>query len=140
MYNKILVAIDVSREKNAEKLCNIANSVAKATDAKVRLVAVVPDYGMAMVASYFPADAQDGLKKEMKAALKKWSENMDGEVSTKLRQGKRARKVLEEATSWGADLIVVGCRQKASRDNHRLLGACSHSITDRADCNVLVVR
>lgn len=141
MYQKILVAVDVSREKNAAKLCEAANSLAKLGGGVVRLVAVVPDYGMPMVASYFPEGAQDGLKKEMGAALDKLAdEHINGEVSVALRQGKRATKVLGEAQSWEPDIIVLGCRRKASRDNYRVFGSFSSSVTDRANCSVLVVR
>ena len=141
MYQKILVAIDVSREKNAEKLCRAANDLARASGGEVRLVTVVPDYGMPLVASYFPKDAQDGLKKDMRKSLDRLADqHIDCEVSVVLRQGKRAGKVLEEAKSWQPDIIVLGCRKKASRNNYRVFGAFSSSVTDRADCSVLVVR
>jgi len=141
MYKKILVAIDVSREKNAAKLCQAANQLAKASGAEIHLVTVVPDYGMPLVASYFPEDAQKGLKKEMSDALHKFAdEYISGKVAITLRQGKRSRKILDEISRWEPDLVVVGCRQKASRDNHRVLGSFSSSVADRAPCAVLIVR
>ncbi len=141
MYQKILVAVDVSREKNAARLCHAANDLAKAGGGEVRLVSVVPDYGTPLVASYFPEHAQDALKEEMKNALQRFASSyINVQVSVTLRQGKRAKKVLDEAKSWSPDIIVLGCRQKASRDNHRVLGSFSSSVTDRADCSILVVR
>ncbi len=141
MYKKILVSIDVFREKNAEKLCRTASEIAKLSNAEIRLVSVVPDYGMPLVASYFPKDAQDNIKNEMSSMLKKYAtEFVDGNVSAILRQGKRARNIVDEANSWDADLVVIGCRKKASRDNTRMLGACSSSVADRVDCSVIVVR
>lgn len=141
MYQKILVAIDVSREKNAAKLCQAAQNLADSNDAAVHLVSVVPDYGMPLVASYFPKDAQAGLKQEMSDMLDKLaSEHLGENASVSLRQGKRAQKVLDEIQRWNPDLVVLGCRQKVSRDNHRLLGSFSASVTDRAGCSVLVVR
>ena len=141
MYKKILVAIDVFREKNAEKLCKTANDMAKMNDAEVRLVSVVPDYGLPLVATYFPKDAQDKVKHEMSSMLKKYAtEYIDGKVTATLRQGKRARNIVDEASEWGADLVIIGCRKKASRDNIRVLGACSSSVADRVNCSVIVVR
>ncbi len=141
MYKKILVAIDVFREKNAEKLCKTANDMAKINGAEVRLVSVIPDYGMPLVASYFPKDAQKKIKNEMSSMLKKYAtEHVDGNVSAILRQGKRARNIIDEASEWEADLVIIGCRKKASRDNIRMLGACSSSVADRVDCSVIVVR
>lgn len=141
MYKKILVAIDVSRELNAAKLCKAANELALAGGGEVRLVSVVPDYGMPLVASYFPEGAQDNIKKEMLSTLDNLADqHVSCDVSTVLRQGKRARLVLDEIQQWSPDLVVVGCRKKASRDNHRVLGSFSQSVTDRADCSVLVAR
>ena len=141
MYHKILVAIDVFREKNAEKLCKTADELAKINNAEIRLVSVVPDYGMPLVASYFPKDAQDKVKNEMSGMLKKYAKSfITGKVSATLRQGKRARNIVDEASDWGADLVIIGCRKKASRDNIRMLGACSSSVADRVNCSVIVVR
>lgn len=141
MYKKILVAVDVFKEKNAVKLCKTANSMAKIDGADIRLVSVIPDYGMPLVASYFPKDAQDKVKKEMSGMLKKYAmEYIDGPVSAILRQGKRARNIIDEASEWQADLVIIGCRKKASRDNIKMLGACSSSVTDRVNCSVIVVR
>ncbi len=141
MYKKILVAIDVFREKDAQKLCETANEMAKSGNAEIRLVSVVPDYGMPLVASYFPKDAQERIKNEMSAMLKKYAtEFIEAKVSAILRQGKRARNIIDEANSWQADLVIIGCRKKASRDNTRMLGACSSSVADRVDCSVIVVR
>lgn len=141
MYKKILVAIDVFREQNAEKLCRTANDMAKIDNAEIRLISVVPDYGMPLVASYFPQHAQDKVKKEMSDMLKKYATDfIDGEVSATLRQGKRATNIVTEANEWEADLVIIGCRKKKSRDNNRMLGACSSSVADRVDCSVIVVR
>ncbi len=141
MYKKILVAIDVSREKNAAKLCKAANELAQVSGGEIHLVSVVPDYGMPLVASYFPADAQKGLKKEMNDALHKFADDyVSGNVIVTLRQGKRSKKILDEISRWEPDLVIVGCRQKASRDNRRVLGSFSSSVADRADSAVLIVR
>lgn len=54
MFNKILVPVDLSTENMTEKLCKTANDLAQKYGSEVRLVTVMPDYGMPIVASYFP--------------------------------------------------------------------------------------
>jgi universal stress protein F len=140
MYKKILVPVDLGREKNAIKLCRAAASLA-AEDTEIRLITVAPGYGMPLVASFFPADAQEKVMAELLTMLTRLAEeNLSGQVSVRVREGKRAKMVLEEAESWGADLIVVGSRKKLSREGQRVLGSCSSSVADRAQCNVMIVR
>ena len=137
---KILVPVDLGREKNAIKLCKAAESFAT-EDSEIRLITVAPGYGMSVVASFFPADAQEKVMVELMTMLTKLAQdNLDGNISVRVREGKRARKILEEAEKWGADLIVVGSRKKLSRNGQRVLGTCSSGVADRAQCNVMIVR
>lgn len=140
MHRKILVPVDLGREKNAIKLCRAAESLAT-EDTEIRLITVSPGYGMPVVASFFPADAQKQVMAELLTMLTQLAkDNLSGQVSVRVREGKRAKMVLEEAENWGADLIVVGSRRKLSREGQRVLGSCSSSVADRAQCNVMIVR
>jgi universal stress protein F len=140
MYNKILIPVDLGREKNAIKLCRIAMDMGN-ENSQLRLVSVAPGYGMSVVASFFPPDAEEKAVAEMLTLLSTIADNnLSGDVSVRVRVGKRAKLILEEAENWEADLIVVGSRRKLSRDGHRVLGACSGSVADRAPCAVLIVR
>ncbi len=143
MYEKILVPIDVGRPDNAERLCKAVKGIAAAEPGtKIRLLSVAPGYGMSVVASFFPADAQEKAKEQLKSALEELSEKFlfDEDVSIVVREGKRAQEILEESRLWDPDLITVASRKKASRDGQRVLGSCSSSVSDRANCSVLVVR
>jgi universal stress protein F len=140
MYKKILVPVDLGREKNAIKLCRVAAEISS-EGSQIRLISVAPGYGMSVVASFFPADAQEKALAEMLAMLTTIAENnLGGEVSVRVREGKRSKKILEEAEAWSADLIVVGSRKKLSRGGQRVLGSCSSGVADRAQCAVLIVR
>ena len=139
-YKKILVPVDLGREKNAIKLCRAADGLAT-EDTEIRLITVAPGYGMPVVASFFPADAQKQVMAELLTMLTQLAkDSLGGSVSVRVREGKRAKMVLEEAENWGADLIVVGSRKKLSREGQRVLGSCSSSVADRAQCNVMIVR
>ena len=141
MYKRILVAVDLGREQNAIKLCKTAMGIAGETSA-IRLISVAPGYGMPVVASFFPADAQEKVMAELMSLLTALAEEhvQHNNVSVRVREGKRSKTVLAEAENWKADLVIVGSRKKLSRDGQRVLGSCSSSVADRAHCNVLIVR
>ena len=140
MYKKILIPVDMGREKNAIKLCETALRLAD-DDAELTLLTVMPGYGMSVVASFFPADAQEQALREVNKALSKIAEeHLQGNMRVVVHQGKRAKLILDEARAWEPDVIVIGTRRKASSDGKRLLGSCASGVADRASCAVLIVR
>jgi len=141
MFNKILVPVDLSTENITEKLCKTADELAQKYGSEVRLVTIMPDYGMPMVASYFPEGAQEKLKVEMKQKLNDLADkHFSVSVECKLDQGKRRTTILKEIEKYAPDLVVMGCRRKKSRRNQRLLGATGTVVSDRAGCSVMIVR
>jgi nucleotide-binding universal stress UspA family protein len=141
MFNKILVPVDLSTENMTERLCNAANDLAQKYGSEVSLITVMPDYGMPLVASYFPEGAQEKLKVEMKQKLKDLADkHFSVPVECKLTQGKRRTAILKEIEDINPDLVMMGCRRKKSRRNQRLLGATGTVVSDRAGCSVMIVR
>lgn len=60
-------------------------------------------------------------------------------ISGEVIAGRPARRILDEAKGWGADLIVVGSRDR--RGLRRFLsGSISEAVAGRAHCSVKVVR
>lgn len=141
MFDKILVPVDLSTEETTKRLCVAANDIAGKYGAQVRLMTVVPDYGSPLVASYFPSDAQQKLKEEMKLKLTELANTyFSVPVKFHLAQGKRRQAILKEIEEFNPELVMMGCRRKHSRRNKRLLGATGTAVTDRAGCSVMVVR
>jgi len=141
MFDKILVPVDLATEETTKRLCVAANDMAGKYGAEVRLMTIVPDYGMPLVASYFPADAQEKLKAEMKTKLTELANTyFSVPVKTRLAQGKRRQVILQEIEDYKPELVMMGCRRKHSRRNQRLLGATGTAVTDRASCSVMVIR
>jgi len=141
MFNKILVPIDLSTENTTETLCKAANDLADKYGSEVKLIMVMPDYGMPLVASYFPEGAQNKLKLEMQQKLEDVASNyFSGAVKCQLKQGKRRTAILKEIEDYQPDLVMMGCRRKKSRRNQRLLGATGTVVSDRAACSVMIVR
>ncbi len=141
MFNKILVPVDLSTENMTAKLCETANDLATKYGSEVKLVTVMPDYGSALVASYFPQGAQEKLKVEMKQKLTDLADKyFSVPIECKLTQGKRRQAILKEIEDASPDLVMMGCRRKKSRRNQRLLGATGTVVSDRAGCAVMIVR
>ena len=61
------------------------------------------------------------------------------QVTTKTIKGSAGRAIVEEAESWGADLIVVGSHGYGFW-GRTFLGSTSDSVIHHAHCSVLVVR
>lgn len=142
MISKILIPIDIATPLTTQALLETANEMALKFDAKVRLVAVIPDYGTPLVASFFPEHAQDKIKEETrKKVIELAGQYIHKDVKVSVIKGtKRVNAILKVIEETSPDLVMLGCRRKISRDEQRLLGSTTMAVTDRADCSVMVVR
>ena len=61
------------------------------------------------------------------------------QITTKIVRGSAGRAIIEEAESWGADLIVVGSHGYGFW-GRTFLGSTSDKVIHHAHCSVLVVR
>ena len=74
------------------------------------------------------------------AVLKlKTTEDKTLKISSEVIQGPPRQVIVEEAESWGADLIVMGSRGLGTW-NRLLLGSVSSSVVHHAKCSVEIVR
>ena len=60
-------------------------------------------------------------------------------ISSEIIQGSPAQVIVDEAKSWGADLIILGSRGLGIW-NRLLLGSVSNAVVHHAKCSVEVVR
>ncbi|MQA28454.1 MAG: universal stress protein [Luteitalea sp.] len=63
----------------------------------------------------------------------------DAKVETAIRQGEPRAEIIDEATDWAADVIVVGSHGHTGLKRF-LLGSVAQSIVSHAPCSVYVVR
>ena len=56
MYKTILLAIDLNEASSWDKALPVALEQARAGGGQLHVMTVVPDFGMAIVGSFFPAD------------------------------------------------------------------------------------
>ena len=140
MFKKILVPIDVDYPGAAAAVYRNAATLAKSTGAEIRLISVMPGFGMPIVASHIPKKVRDEAEKRFQQAVKKFiSENCDPSVSYRIRTGRNWEEIIKAAEKWEADLIVVYHNRRREL-NEVFSGSCSQRVSDHANCSVLRLR
>jgi nucleotide-binding universal stress UspA family protein len=154
MINKILIAVD--RSQNNKFVFNRAVSLAKATGADLMLLHVLSvkdeDHPLTPTYTYYPIVEEYNYETYQKEYAKyeqhgiEFLQNLTQEataagVSTEFTQlaGNPGRMICELASTWSADLILVGSRGlKGFKE--MFLGSVSNYVTHHAPCSVLIVR
>ncbi|QLE57697.1 universal stress protein [Nostoc sp. TCL26-01] len=157
MLNKILVALD--RSEIGQQVFEQALVLAKATQAKLLLLHVLspeeegsPHMPMISSYDYYPGlsgqsfevyqKQWDSFKSEGLAMLQSLSAKANqAEVSTEFAQtvGNPGRAICKLATTWDADLIVMGHRGLSGL-RELFLGSVSNYVLHHAPCSVHIVR
>lgn len=140
MFKKILVPIDVDYPKTSKAVYDNAADIAKWSGADIRLVSVMPGFGMPIVASFVTDEMKKEANKEFAKALKDFTNANCGEnVSARVLGGKNYEVILEMAEKWDADLIVVYHNHRR-KINEAFSQNCAQKIVKNAECSVLRLR
>ena len=140
MYKRIVLAVDLLEPTSSPKGLTQAVELAKTGDGELRLVNVQPVMPATFM-EYVPVDFDADQEKRAKEALDVILGGIDLPAERKsaaTRAGGIYHELLEEATEWDADLIVVGSHRPVMSDY--LLGSNAKTIIRHAQCSVLVVR
>ena len=140
MYKRIVLAVDLAEPTPTPKGLEQALELAKASGGELRLVNVQPVIPATFM-EYVPADFDEEQSKRAKEALDAIVVAVDlpqQRKSAVARAGGIYHELLQEASEWGADLIVVGSHRPVMSDY--LLGSNAKTIVRHAQCSVLVVR
>ena len=146
MYQRILVPVDGSATSNA----GLAEAIklARLTKARIRLLHVVDEMPLLMSANGFGAitgdvfgilkDAGEAILKEARMQVEREGVEVDIALFDSL-SGRLCDRVLEQAVSWGADLLVLGTHGRRGM-GRMLLGSDAEQIVRTAATPVLLVR
>lgn len=146
MYQHILVPVDGSPTSDAGLAEAI--SLAQLTGGRIRLLHVVDDLPFAMAAEGYPAMSSDVLavmNEAGEAVLKRALERVRGApvaVETVLVPhpgGRLADRVLQQASEWPADLVVLGTHGRRGV-GRVLMGSDAEQVARTAPVPVLLVR
>lgn len=141
MYKSILVPIDLNQDSSWKKTIPVAVQLAKASDAKIHVITVIPDFGMAVVGSFFPADfeknATAATKKELGDFVKA---HFPDELisSVNVAHGTIYKEIVAGAAANKCDLIVLASHRPETADY--LLGPNAARVVRHADQSVFIVR
>jgi len=140
MFKKILVPIDVDRPVAAKAVYDGANELAKQFNAEIKLISVMPGFGMPIVGSFISdrvrKEALEHFRDELKSFIK---ENCDESVSFHIRSGKHYDEIIKLAKKWEADLIVV-YHNRYREINEVFSQTCAKQVYKYAPCSVLRLR
>jgi nucleotide-binding universal stress UspA family protein len=140
MYKRIVLAVDLADPAPTPKGLEQALELTKASGGELRLVNVQPVIPATFM-EYVPADFDEEQSKRAKEAVDAIVAAVDlpsERKSAVARAGGIYHELLQEASEWGADLIVVGSHRPVMSDY--LLGSNAKTIVRHAQCSVLVVR
>ena len=142
MYKKILVPTDVDYPDTALAVYQQAVEIANPSGAEIRLIGVMPGFGMPIVASYISAETRKEIASRLKDSLEKFNrDHCDDSVSYEVRTGKNWEEIIKAADKWGADLIVVYYDRHRDRDMDEVHSkVCARRVAENANCSVLWLR
>jgi nucleotide-binding universal stress UspA family protein len=141
MYMNILVPVDLQESVLTERALQAAKDIAGHYDAQITIMTVIPDFGMPVVANFFPDDAMEKARKEVVAELDKFvAAHFDdpSKVRTRVLDGTPHKVIIDYAEGHDTDLIVLPARVKDL--SKVFMGSSSTHVAERAPCSVLIVR
>jgi len=140
MFKKILYPVDLAHADFAAGFASDVEHIADTFGAEIEVMTAVPGFGMAIVASYFPPDAEQKAVREMDARLKEFAEKaFNRSVGQTVALGTHWKRIVEEARKQEIDLIIMPHCDKGWAEG-MLLGSCAQKVTERAPCSVLTLR
>lgn len=140
MFSKILLPLDIDYSKTSAAVYRKASELAACSGAALRLLTVVPGFGMPIVAAHFTDEVRKQTEARVKDAMENFiEENCNEKVPYEIRTGKNWEEIIKAADGWGADLIVVYHNRRRTI-NEVFSGSCTQRVTDNANCSVLRLR
>ncbi len=141
MYKKIFVPVDINQESSWKAALPTAIDFAKKDGAKLYLFTVVPDFGMAMVGSFFPKDYAEKALERAGHELDAIARNnvpADIDCTCYVQHGTIYKRIIKAADELGADLIVLASHRPETKDY--LLGPNAARVVRHARQSVFVIR
>jgi nucleotide-binding universal stress UspA family protein len=141
MYKSILVPVDLNQESSWKKALPVAVDLAQKHDGELHIVMVIPDYGMALVGSFFPPDHTE---KALAAAQKDLAKFVTDHVPSTLNStahvklGTIYKRIMVAADEVNCSLIVMASHRPETQDY--LLGPNAARVVRHATQSVFIVR
>ena len=141
MYKSILVPVDLGQESSWKKVLPVAIDLAKNNSGALHILTVIPDFGMAVVGSFFPPDyAKNALAAVEKDLAVFVADNIPAGVSatSDVQQGSIYKEIVRVADKLECGVIVMSSHRPETKDY--LLGPNAARVVRHAKQSVFVVR
>ncbi len=141
MVKNILLTVDLNDESSWKKALPVAVEYCQAFGSTLRVVTVIPDFGLGAVGAYFPTDFAEKALAKAKEDLQAFvGERVPSDVETRrsVGYGTVYEEILKIAKETGCDMIVIASHRPELKDY--LLGPNAARVVRHAGCSVLVVR
>jgi len=135
---KILLATDGSKFSEAATQAIISQCRPQGTEVRVLSVADLP----LLIPTLYAVDFRRESLKNAQEVVHQAEQPLikaGYKVEAAVEEGDPKAKIVEEATNWHADLIVVGSHGRKGVDRF-LMGSVSDAVSRHAPCSVQVVR
>ncbi len=142
MFKKILLPVDLNHESSWKAALPKAIEMTKAFGSELHLVAVVPDFGMAMVGEFFPPDFEEKALRKAEAELEKFAKDHVPEGpqhELHLAHGSASDQILKMADKLDVDLILMASHRPDLFQDF-LVGSNADRIVHHSPVSVLIVR
>jgi len=141
MFKDILLPLDLGRSAESEVLFAKAAEVVAASGAKLHVMTVVPDFGMPLVSSFFPAEFEKKALEQARVELHAFVNKQPGGVTAAqhvVGHGSVYKEIIRVAEETNCDLIIMGQGEDVESDY--LLGHNSARVMRHSHCSVLLLR
>jgi nucleotide-binding universal stress UspA family protein len=135
---RILLAIDDSKFSEAATQAVIAQHRSQGTQVKILNVV---DLAIPIPTSYAAGFREESLKhgQEVVRRAEQILNKAGYTVQTAVEEGDPKSKIIDQATQWKADLIVMGSHGRKGIDRF-LMGSVAEGVARHASCSVEIVR
>ena len=141
MYKNILLTVDLTDPTSWRKALPAALELCRVEGATLHMLSVVPDFGMTVVAQYFPEEFQNKAVEQARQELQDLSAaQVPAGVKVKhvVAHGTIYEEIIDTAKTIDADLIVIASHRPELKDY--LIGPNAARVVRHAERSVLVVR
>lgn len=141
MYKKILVPLDLQETALSVRATTVAQDIANCYQSSISVLTVIPDFGMPLVANFFPEDAMKKAEHEVHAELKRFIKahfKDPSAIRAEIDSGSPHKIIVRHARKEKVDLIILPATGKDV--SKVFLGSSSTHVVERSPCSVLVVR
>ncbi len=142
MYKNILLAVDLNHDSSWQASLPTAMEMARGGGGTLHLLAVAPDFGMAMVSGFFSKDFERDALQQLHGELQKFAEtHVDKDLPNEIHiaQGAIATEIIRVAEEQGVDPIVMASHPP-DEVREFLVGSNADRLVCHSPISVLVVR